>query len=58
MEKAIAEVGLPAEERVLREAFYRHHGGTDHTANVAWNRALKNEGLMFNDEGKLFQQFK
>jgi hypothetical protein len=42
---AIDEVGLPAEETVLREAFYRHHGGERHTANAAWNRAINAMGL-------------
>ena len=52
LDKAIAEVGLPVEEEVLREAFYRHHGGEKHAANAAWNRVSKNSGLVLRD-GKL-----
>jgi hypothetical protein len=55
LEMAIDEVGLPAQEKVLRDAFYRHHGGEKHAANMAWNRALRDGGLVFND-GKLYRQ--
>jgi RecA-family ATPase len=45
LELAIKEVGLPADVEKLRAAFYRHHGGTAHAANVAWNRAINARGL-------------
>jgi RecA-family ATPase len=45
LELAIKEVGLPADVEKLRAAFYRHHGGTAHAANVAWNRAINAMGL-------------
>jgi RecA-family ATPase len=45
LELAIKEVGLPADVERLRTAFYRHHGGTAHAANVAWNRAINAMGL-------------
>jgi hypothetical protein len=41
---AIKEVGLPCDVEKLRDAFYRHHGGSRHTANVAWNRAIREKG--------------
>jgi hypothetical protein len=52
LEQAIGEVGLPADAKALREAFYRHHGGNDRAANTAWHRALKETGLEWRD-GKL-----
>ena len=55
LEMAIDEMGLPAEVEVLREAFYRHHGGAKHAPNAAWNRALNNGELVL-DGGKLFRQ--
>jgi hypothetical protein len=45
LQKAISEVGLPADMEVLRTAFYKHHGGAKHSANTAWNRAIDAEGL-------------
>ena len=52
LERAIEEVGLPADPEVLREAFYRLHGGNDRAANTAWHRALKTMELGLVD-GKL-----
>jgi hypothetical protein len=46
LDKAIAEVGLPADMEVLREAFYTAHGGATHAANRAWNRAIDEVGLV------------
>jgi RecA-family ATPase len=45
LELAIKDVGLPADVEKLRAAFYKHHGGEKHTANVAWNRAINAMGL-------------
>jgi hypothetical protein len=45
LELAIKEVGLPADVEKLRAPFYRHHGGTAHAANAAWNRAINAMGL-------------
>jgi hypothetical protein len=56
LDQAIAEVRLPAHPEVLRDAFYKHHGGTRHTANVAWNRAIKECGIILVD-GKLVKGF-
>jgi hypothetical protein len=53
LQKAISEVGLPADMEVLRAAFYKHHGGAKHSANTAWNRAIEAEGLVFGVGGKL-----
>ena len=52
LEAAIEEVGLPADMEVLREAFYKAHGGAKHAANRAWNRAIEEVGLVLVD-GKL-----
>jgi hypothetical protein len=52
LERAINEVGLPADPDVLRAAFYKHHGGNAHAANAAWNRAPDESGLVLID-GKL-----
>jgi hypothetical protein len=52
LDKAIEEVGLPVEMEVLREAFYKAHGGTKHAANRAWNRAIEASDLELRD-GKL-----
>ena len=52
LEMAIEEVGLPAEMEVLREAFYKAHGGASKAANRAWNRAIEAAGLVLID-GKL-----
>jgi hypothetical protein len=52
LKAAIDEVGLPGDKDKLREAFYRHHGGSQRTANQAWNRAIQEEGLVLNG-GKL-----
>ena len=35
----------PSKPLRIRAAFYRHHGGTAHAANVAWNRAINAMGL-------------
>jgi hypothetical protein len=43
LERAIKEVGLPADPDELRAAFYRYHGGSAHAANTAWNRAINNK---------------
>jgi hypothetical protein len=37
---------LPADPDVLRTAFYKHHGGTNHAANMAWHRAVEAEELL------------
>jgi hypothetical protein len=47
LEKAIREVGLPADVEVLRAAFNGIHGGKPHAANTAWNRAVKERGFRF-----------
>jgi hypothetical protein len=52
LERAISEVGLPADPDALREAFYRHHGGKEHAANAAWHRAVNGVGLKMRN-GKL-----
>jgi Bifunctional DNA primase/polymerase, N-terminal/AAA domain len=52
LERAIKEVGLPADAEVLRAAFYKYHGGNAHAANVAWNRAINNK-LDVDGEGRL-----
>jgi hypothetical protein len=52
LEVAIAEVGLPADVEVLREAFYKAHGGANKAANTAWHRAIEASGLVLED-GKL-----
>jgi hypothetical protein len=46
LERAIDEVGLPADPDVLKKAFYKFHGGANHAANAAWHRAVEAEGLM------------
>jgi hypothetical protein len=48
LERAIDEVGLPADPDVLRAAFYIH-GGNTHAANKAWNKAMEADGLVFID---------
>jgi hypothetical protein len=45
LERAIEEVGLPTDPDVLRTAFYKHHGGSKHAANVAWHRSIEAAGL-------------
>jgi hypothetical protein len=55
LERAINEVGLPADPDGLRAAFYNHHGGKNHAANAAWNRALDESGLVLID-GKLHRE--
>jgi hypothetical protein len=52
LEQAVEEVGLPADLDTLRRAFYKFHGGSNHTADTAWNRALGDSGLVLVD-GKL-----
>ena len=46
LDRAINDVGLPADPDVLRTAFYKHHGGTNHAANMAWHRAVEAEELV------------
>jgi len=46
LQRAFAKVGSPAEPEALRRAFYEFHGGKDHAANVAWNRAIREIGLV------------
>ena len=41
LERAIKDVGLPADPEELKKAFYKYHGGSNHAANAAWNRAIK-----------------
>jgi hypothetical protein len=41
LDRAIEEVGLPADPDALRTAFYKHHGGKNHAANTAWHRAVE-----------------
>jgi hypothetical protein len=55
LERAIEEVGLPADPDVSRAAFYKHHGGNAHAANMAWNRAVNESGLVLGD-GKLHRE--
>jgi hypothetical protein len=51
---AVEEVGgLPADRDTLRKAFYGLHGGNTHSANVAWNRAVKDANLVVTKDGKL-----
>jgi hypothetical protein len=45
LQMAIDEVGLPADPEALRQAFYKHYGASDRTANTAWHRALERRGL-------------
>ena len=52
LERAIRDVGLPADPDALRSAFYQHHGGTKRAANTAWHRAVNAAGLALNN-GKL-----
>jgi hypothetical protein len=52
LQRAIAEVGLPADPDVLKNVFYKFHGGANHAANAAWHRAVDAEGLVLKD-GKL-----
>ena len=49
LEMAIEEVGLPADVEVLREAFYKAHGGSNKAANTAWHRAVEASGLVLED---------
>ncbi len=50
LERAIKEVGLPADVEVLKAAFYKFHGGGNHAANAAWNRAVSTMGLGLDGE--------
>jgi hypothetical protein len=51
LEKAIQEVGgLPANHDVVKEAFYKIHGGKAHAANHAWHRAVGDMGLVLVDD--------
>ena len=52
LERAIDEATLPADPDVLRTVFYKYHGRSKHSANVAWNRAIEADGLVLID-GKL-----
>jgi hypothetical protein len=45
LQMAIDEVGLPADPEALRQAFYKHYGANDKSANTAWHRALERRGL-------------
>jgi hypothetical protein len=55
LELAVKDVGgFPADIDKLRAAFYRHHGGTKHAANMAFNRAITGFGV--DDDGKLVQE--
>ena len=53
LERAIKDIGLPADPDVLKKVFYKHHGGANHAANAAWHRAVDAEGLVLKDDGKL-----
>jgi len=54
LHKAIDDVGgLPADPDKLRKAFYAHHRGKRHTANVAWHRALRDAKLVLTSDGRL-----
>src|SRR6516165_12256003 len=46
LDRAISEVRLPADPDALKAAFYKHHGGTNHAANMAWHRAVEAEELV------------
>jgi hypothetical protein len=52
LDSAINDVRLPADLEALKNAFYKHHGGSNHAANAAWNRAVDAAGLGLRD-GKL-----
>jgi hypothetical protein len=52
LDMAIEEVGLPCEPEALKAAYYKIHGGSNHAANAAWNRALGDSELVLVD-GKL-----
>jgi hypothetical protein len=45
LDRAIKDVGLPADPDVLKKAFYKHHGGANHAANAAWHRAVDRDAL-------------
>jgi hypothetical protein len=54
LHKAINDVGgLPADPAALRKAFYVRHKGNQHTANAAWNRALREAKLVPTGDGRL-----
>jgi hypothetical protein len=53
LDRAIKDVGLPADPDVLKKVFYKHHGGANHAANAAWHRAVDAEGLVLKEDGKL-----
>jgi hypothetical protein len=55
LDMAIEDVGVPADPEVLKQAFYKHHGGSNHAANTAWHRAIEGAGLALVD-GKLEYQ--
>jgi hypothetical protein len=55
LDMAIGDVALPADPEVLKKAFYKHHGGSNHAANTAWHRAIEGAGLGLID-GKLEYQ--
>ena len=52
LQRAISDVGLPADPDALKAAFYKLHGGSNHSANTAWHRAIATMGLELVD-GKL-----
>ena len=45
LQRAISDVGLPADPDALKAAFYKLHGGSNHSANTAWHRAIATMGL-------------
>ena len=53
LQRAISDVGLPADPDALKAAFYKLHGGSNHSANTAWHRAVEAEGLVLKEDGKL-----
>jgi hypothetical protein len=55
LKMAIEEVGLPVEMEVLREAFYKAHGGSNKAANTAWHRAIEASDLVLQN-GKLSRE--
>jgi hypothetical protein len=54
LEQAIKEVGMPANVEVLRNAFYRIHGGDRRAANQAWHRAINAKGFEFVGDSVVF----
>jgi len=48
LQRAIDEVGLPADVAVLKQSFYKFHEGNNRAANQAWHRAIREIGLGLN----------